>query len=222
MPKSREEDFKRNTVIWHFLPENFLPFGWWVILQFFVALPYRFYTPTLVKIGPVVLEKKMLTHDGRRRRSTHNNRSAEWLRWLSKDILLPSKLNNGWSYWWLDRWIGNCFPGERIHGFWKTGLDLWFILNTIHALYMYKHFFILKFLNLSISVAVTWLKYCRYVVKLYPINQWTLHFKSPVNQTVNSLIWLQASATMVNICLRIFFDPYLDINIILYQEHYNI
>ena len=31
-----------------------------------VSLPYKCYIPNLVKIGPVVLEKKMLTDDGRR------------------------------------------------------------------------------------------------------------------------------------------------------------
>jgi hypothetical protein len=35
-------------------------------LDFIVFLPYRCYTPNLVKIGPAVLDKKMLTHDARR------------------------------------------------------------------------------------------------------------------------------------------------------------
>ena len=35
-------------------------------LQFLDSLPYRCYTPNLVKIAPVVLEKKMLTHEARR------------------------------------------------------------------------------------------------------------------------------------------------------------
>ena len=34
-------------------------------LQFLVSLPYRCYIPNLDMIGPVVIEKKMLTHDGR-------------------------------------------------------------------------------------------------------------------------------------------------------------
>ena len=42
-----------------------------------VSLPYRCYTPYLVKIVPVVLEKKMLTHDGRRRTATNSNRSTK-------------------------------------------------------------------------------------------------------------------------------------------------
>ena len=50
-------------------------------LQFLVSLPYRCYVPNLVKIGSVVLEKKMLTDDTRRRTPTHSNRSPEWLRW---------------------------------------------------------------------------------------------------------------------------------------------
>ena len=62
MPLSREEDFLRNTSFLYFLPQNYLPFGlgsW--NLQFLVFLPYRWYILNLVKIGPVVLEKKMLT-----------------------------------------------------------------------------------------------------------------------------------------------------------------
>ena len=34
-------------------------------LQFLVSLPYKYYTPNLVKIGQEVLEKKMSTLDGR-------------------------------------------------------------------------------------------------------------------------------------------------------------
>ena len=82
MPGSREEDFLRSTSI---LPQNYLPFGWgsWN-LQFLVSLPYRCYIPNLVRIGPVVSEEKMLTHDGRRQTPTHSNRSPEWLRWPNK------------------------------------------------------------------------------------------------------------------------------------------
>ena len=65
MPLSREEDFLRNTSILHFLPQNYLPLG-----EFLVSLPYRYYIPNLVKIGPIVLEK-MLTDDGRR--TPHDN-----------------------------------------------------------------------------------------------------------------------------------------------------
>ena len=46
-------------------------------LQFLVPLPYRCYLPTVVKIGPDVLEKKMLTHDARRRTPTHSNMLPE-------------------------------------------------------------------------------------------------------------------------------------------------
>ena len=67
-------------------------------LQFLVSLPYRCYIPNLFKLGPVVLEQKMLTHDARRtthvarrttnderrRTPTHGNRSPEWLRWPNK------------------------------------------------------------------------------------------------------------------------------------------
>ena len=59
------------------------------ILQFLVALPYRCYIPK-VKIGPVVLEKNMLTHDGRRRTPTHSNRSPELLNISNGKYLLLS------------------------------------------------------------------------------------------------------------------------------------
>ena len=104
MPQSREEDFLRNTSILHFLPQNYLPWGvgsW--NLQFLVSLPYRCYIPNLVKIGSVVLEKKMLTdngrrttHDTRRRTPTHSNRSPEWLRW-------PKNLENLPEIWPISR-----------------------------------------------------------------------------------------------------------------------
>ena len=73
MPWSRENDFLRNTPILPFLPQNYLRLGWRGggggsgNSQFFVSLSYRCYIPNLVKIGPVVLEKKMLTHDARRK-----------------------------------------------------------------------------------------------------------------------------------------------------------
>ena len=44
--------------------------------------------PSLVKLGPVVLEKNMFTDATRRRTPTQSNRSPEWLRWtysLSKN-----------------------------------------------------------------------------------------------------------------------------------------
>ena len=46
-------------------------------LQFLVYVSYLFYIPNLVKIGPVVLERKMLTDDddGRRLTPPHSNRS---------------------------------------------------------------------------------------------------------------------------------------------------
>ena len=37
------------------------------IYNFFVSLPDTWYTPNLVKISPVVLDKKMLTHDDGRK-----------------------------------------------------------------------------------------------------------------------------------------------------------
>ena len=76
--------FLRNTSILHILLQKHLPLGVGV-MKFTIpfSLPYRCYirVPNLVKIGPVVLEKKMLTHDGRRQTPTHSNRSPELLRW---------------------------------------------------------------------------------------------------------------------------------------------
>ena len=68
MPGSKEEDFLRNIWILHFLHQITSPWGrgggsW--NLQFLVSSPYRWYIPNLVKIVPVVLEKKILTDDGR-------------------------------------------------------------------------------------------------------------------------------------------------------------
>ena len=68
MPGSREEDFFLEVhQFYTFYPKITSPWGrgsW--NLQFLVSLPYRCYIPNLVTIGPVVLEKKILTHDGRR------------------------------------------------------------------------------------------------------------------------------------------------------------
>ena len=55
MPGSREEDFLRIKVVLHFLSQYYIPFG-------------------LDKIGPVVHEKKMLTHDARRRMDDYGRR----------------------------------------------------------------------------------------------------------------------------------------------------
>ena len=43
-----------------------LPPLWMGVMKFIISLSYRCYTPNLLKIAPVVLDKKMLTHDGRR------------------------------------------------------------------------------------------------------------------------------------------------------------
>ena len=51
-----------------------------------IPLHYKCYISNLIKIGSVVLEKKMLTDDGRRT-PTHSNRSLEWLRWPKKGTL---------------------------------------------------------------------------------------------------------------------------------------
>ena len=66
MPGSREEDIIRNTSILTFYPKITSLWGSGSgNLQSLVSLPYRCYIPNLVKIDPVVLEKKMLTHDSR-------------------------------------------------------------------------------------------------------------------------------------------------------------
>ena len=56
--------FKQIQQFYTFYPQITSPLGggsW--NLQFLVSLPYRCYISNLVNIGPVVLEKKMLTHD---------------------------------------------------------------------------------------------------------------------------------------------------------------
>ena len=40
MPGSGEEDFLRNTAILHFLPQNYLPFGWGVMKFTIFLSPY--------------------------------------------------------------------------------------------------------------------------------------------------------------------------------------
>ena len=73
-----------------FLPQNYLFWGWggsWN-LQNLVSLPYRCYIPNLVKIGPVVLEKKMLTDDGRRTTHDDGRQPIEWLRWPKNFVKL--------------------------------------------------------------------------------------------------------------------------------------
>ena len=55
--------FKKYINFTFFIP-NLLPLGMGGGGQE-ISLPYRCYIPNLVKIGPVVLERKMLTDDGR-------------------------------------------------------------------------------------------------------------------------------------------------------------
>ena len=43
------------------------------------------YKQNLVKIGPVVLDRNLFTHNGRRRTPIHGNRPPEWLRWFKND-----------------------------------------------------------------------------------------------------------------------------------------
>ena len=62
MTQSKEEEFLQDASISHILPPPLTsPWGGGSCnLQLLVSLPYRCYHPNLIKIGPVVLEKKML------------------------------------------------------------------------------------------------------------------------------------------------------------------
>ena len=83
-PKEEKKIFSEIHQFYTFYPKITSPWGgasW--NLQFLVPSPY---IPNLVKIGPGVLEKRMLTEtfDARRRTPTHSNSSFEWLRWPKK------------------------------------------------------------------------------------------------------------------------------------------
>ena len=87
MPGSREEDFWRNTSILHFLPKNYLPFGWGV-MKFTISglLPLMMLHTKFGKDWPSSfwgedVNARRKTNDARRRTPTHSNRSPEWLRW---------------------------------------------------------------------------------------------------------------------------------------------
>ena len=74
MSQSRE-DYLRNILIFHFLPQNYntLGRGSWN-LKFLVSLPYVC-SAKLVKIGSEVLEKKFFKEEGvYGRRTTHDAR----------------------------------------------------------------------------------------------------------------------------------------------------
>ena len=79
-----EEDFLRNTAILHCSPQNYLPFGWGV-MKFIISrvLPLMMLHTNLVKIGPVVSEEKMLTHDDGRQPITIGHLSD------SRDLKTP-------------------------------------------------------------------------------------------------------------------------------------
>ena len=67
MPLGKEDDFLEIHQFYTFYPQITSPWGGGV-MKFTISclLPYRCYIPNLVKIGPVVLEKTMLTDDDRR------------------------------------------------------------------------------------------------------------------------------------------------------------
>ena len=58
---------KKKYICFTRFTQNYLPFGWgsWN-LQVLVSLPYKCCIPYLVKIGPLVLEKKSFRHVARR------------------------------------------------------------------------------------------------------------------------------------------------------------
>ena len=62
MRGSREEDFLRNTYIFHLLFQNYLILGWGVMT---LTQVLKCYIPNFVTIGTVVFEK-ILTDDTRR------------------------------------------------------------------------------------------------------------------------------------------------------------
>ena len=94
---SREEDLLRITAILHFLPQITSPLGgrsWY--LQFPPPpLPCRCYIPNLAEIGPVVIEEKMTTHDGRRQPIAighlSDSRYLKMFRWVCIYMSLQSR-----------------------------------------------------------------------------------------------------------------------------------
>ena len=86
--------------------------------------------PNLVKIGPVVLEKKMLTHDGRRT-PTHSNWSPEWLRWPNKGYKLL-KFNANYKYRYV--LLTNCLE-ELVSGLCKSGGSIGFRRYTLQKIF---------------------------------------------------------------------------------------
>ena len=94
MPLSREEvGFFLNTPIFHFLPQNLSPLDVGA-MKFTISclLTLQMLHTNLVKIGPVVLVKKMLTDDGRRWTSIHSNRSPEWRSWPKQSWISITKV----------------------------------------------------------------------------------------------------------------------------------
>ena len=87
LPRSRQEIFKWNLLL---SSEIYLPLVLAVMkfTIFYLLTVQMVHIPNLVEVGPIVLEKKILTQetlrtmdDGRRRTSTHSNRSPDWLKW---------------------------------------------------------------------------------------------------------------------------------------------
>ena len=99
LPCGSRKIFSEIHLFYTFYPTITSPWGGasWDLL-FLVPSPY---IPNLVKIGPVVLEKKMLTetYDARRRTPTHSNRSFEWLRWPKKPQWSLKCLSTGQSWY---------------------------------------------------------------------------------------------------------------------------
>ena len=100
MPGSWEEDFLRNTEILHFLPKNYVPFGWGV-MKFIISglLPLIMLHTKFGKDWPgsfwgedINARRTKNAKDAWRRTPTHSNRSPEWLRW-PKNIMDSLSIN---------------------------------------------------------------------------------------------------------------------------------
>ena len=81
---------EKKIQLYTFYPQITSPWGWgsWN-LQFLVSLSYRCYIINLINIGPVVLEKKMLTHDDWRQPIAIGHLL---LRWPINEIIFVCKI----------------------------------------------------------------------------------------------------------------------------------
>ena len=138
--------FKEIHQFYTFYPKITSPWGrrpW--ILQFLISLPYRCYIPNLVKIDPVVLEKKMLTH---RWKPTCSNKSPEWLRWPKNPLSLFLKIEWSLFVWPCVPWVSlNKFefplPKDALCYVWlKLAQQFWRgrFLNFINVFLLFRNY----------------------------------------------------------------------------------